>query len=361
MVKKDTIAIWAPLRYTNYGDDLQAILLALYIKSIGYNVIVFQLEKSLSIEYSLTIANSVDELCQNSKICIIAGGALLTPFLYPKRILNKSAAEYELDFKDLCGAIKKYNIKFCAISMGGDGKIRNPYLYYSKHRNSFFKSPNFIEGTVRLSGDILQMNKFKKRFTYYPDILLQTPNFIEIKKSESKNMPIRIGFNLKKGKYLDNSLLNDIFKYAKKNDSIEFYFIKTHMEKSGVNYEYIPSELCHNVKIIQYESPKQLLECVSMLDLLVTSKLHLGLTGLTFGVPFLSYRGPEKARSFVESIGGKWSIISNNISFDELLNNYFLIPKSELYNRFDVELLNNLKEESKQHLEFCKNFLSSVI
>jgi len=114
---KNKIVIWSPLRYTNYGDDLQAIVFALYIKSLGWGVKLFQLDENLSSLYNVEIAPNVDELCKDVNLCIIAGGGLLTPLLLPKRILVKGYAEYEQDFKNLNTAIKKYNTKFCAISI----------------------------------------------------------------------------------------------------------------------------------------------------------------------------------------------------------------------------------------------------
>ncbi len=102
--------------------------------------------------------------------------------------------EYERDFKKLYNATKKYQVKFCAISIGGDGKIRNPQLYYSKYRINFFESDNFINGTVRLSGDVEQMKQFGKAFVYYPDMLFQTPKYFERKKLE-QTKKYRVGIN----------------------------------------------------------------------------------------------------------------------------------------------------------------------
>lgn len=125
------VGIWAPLRYANYGDDMQAIAFAQMIKSIGYNVKVFQLEDSLAKTYDLSSVQTVDELCADVNLVVIAGGALLTPFKWYKRLLNKAAHEYEADFKDLYQATLKYpNVKFCAISFGGDGKVKDPSICF---------------------------------------------------------------------------------------------------------------------------------------------------------------------------------------------------------------------------------------
>jgi hypothetical protein len=354
------IAIWSPLRYANYGDDLQAIVFGLYVKSLGYEVILYQLDQDLAKQYDFDVANTVDELCKDVNLCIIAGGALLTPFILPKRILNRSAAEYEQDFKDLYKAVEKYNTKFCAISIGGDGIERNPSIYYSKHRINFFKSPNFLNGTVRLVGDIKQMKKFNKDFIYIPDCLLQSPRFLNV---ENKNLvPTgnriqKIGINFKKGRYLSKSFMKSLYDFAANNPEIEFYFTTTHMDKTGISYEYLPQIEKGNIKITKYENPTQLLEFISEMDLFITSKLHLGITGLTVGTPFLSYRGPGKAKSFLRSIGGDWAILDDNVSFEELAESFLSKSKSELYNQYNITELEKTIEDSYQQFSFCKNVI----
>ncbi len=355
---KNKIGIWAPLRYANYGDDLQAILFAYFLESIGYKTILFQLNENLANTYKLDTAHTVDELCSDSKICIIAGGALLTPFSIIQRFLSKSANEYERDFKDLYRAGKKYGTKFCAISMGGDGLTRNPYLHYSLARITFFKSKYFLNGTVRLEGDMFQMKKFKKNFTYIPDCLLQTNNFLNIskKREDFPTTPYRVALNFKK-RHVSTKLLNEIFLYAKKNKDVEFFFVTTHLEDTEINYEYIPNEKIENIKIVHYKTPSQLLEFISGVDILITSKLHLGITGLTVGTPFISYRGPGKAKSFVKSIGGDWSIVDDNIGLNDLKKQFFFKSKESLFEKYNINTLGQMIKNSYKQYEFCEKIV----
>jgi len=350
------VAIWAPLRYANYGDDLQALAFAQMIKQMGHQVKLYQLEETLAKTYEMETVNTLDELCNDVNLCIIAGGALLTPFNLPKRMLNRAAVEYERDFKELYAATKKYKVKFCAISMGGDGKMRTPWLYYSNNRIKFFKSDNFINGTVRLAGDVEQMKKFGKEFVYYPDMLFRTPEYFNHLRLEPTRK-YRVGINFKKGRYLDKNLLNDIFHYAATHDDIEFHFTTTHMQKVGLNYQYIPEQESANIFIDRYESPEQLLGVLAGMDIFITSMLHLGLTGLTMGTPFISYRGPGKTKSFLQSIGGAWAIVDDNISFDKLRNEYFSKKRAELYAKYDQDAIRNMIAGSLEQYEFCKKIV----
>lgn len=354
---KMKIAIWAPLRYANYGDDLQAIAFAQLIKGMGYEVKLYQLEESLAKAYGFESAANIDELCKDVKLCIIAGGALLTPFNIIKRLVHKAAVEYERDFKELYNATKKYDVKFCAISMGGDGKVRTPWMYYSQKRINFFKSPSFINGTVRLEGDVEQMRQqFDKDFVYYPDMLFRTTDYANPKILEPTTK-YRVGINFKKGKYLDKILLKAIFRYAEEHDDIEFHFTTTHMQKIGLNYQYVPEKASKNIFIDKYENPEQLLGVLASMDVFITSMLHLGLTGLTTGTPFISYRGPGKTKSFLKSVGGDWAIVDDNITFDELKTKFFSQSRDNLYNKYDVKAIENYKERSMAHYAFCKKMV----
>ena len=89
------------------------------------------------------------------------------------------------------------------------------------------------------------------------------------------------------------------------------------------------------------------------MDIFITSMLHLGLTGLTVGTPFISYRGPGKTKSFLRSIGGDWAIVEDDIVFDQLKERFFL-PKVMLYGKYDSKILSTMIEQSKQQYSFCR-------
>lgn len=358
MNSNKTIAIWAPLRYANVGDDMQAIAFALYIKKLGYDVKLYQLDEELAQLYNLKSVSTVDKLCKDVNLVVIAGGALLTPFKWYKRILNKAAREYEADFKDLFIATKKYpNVKFCAISMGGDGQVKKPKTWYSHWRIDFFRSPSFLNGTVRLSGDVEQMKlAFGKDFKYHADMLFRTPDYFEYDLLPQTNK-IRVCLQFKKGRYLDKKLLADIYRYAKENDDMEFHFITTHMPKIGLTYQYVPSKASKNIYIDTYKSPRQLLGILASCDVTMTSMLHVGLMGLTVKTPFVSYRGPGKTKSFLKSIGGNWAILPEKITFEELRNQILIKKKEALFKQYNEQIISNMIEDSKQQYEFCRSIV----
>lgn len=360
-MNKNKIGIWAPLRYANVGDDMQAIAFAKHIQEMGYEVKLFQLDKELSALYNLESAPTVDALCKDVNLVVIAGGALLTPFKWYKRILNKAAREYEADFKDLFLASKKYpNVKFCAISMGGDGKVKKPETWYSHWRIDFFRSHSFVDGTVRLAGDVEQMKQaFGKNFVYHADMLFRTPDYFEPKMLPPTDK-IRICLQFKKGRYLDKQLLADIFDYAEKHDDMEFHFITTHMPKIGLTYQYMPEKPSKNIFLDAYENPNQLLGVLASCDVTMTSMLHVGLMGLTMNTPFVSYRGPGKTKSFLKSIGGDWAILPEKISFEELRQQVLTKKKEKLFGRYNQKAIHEMIEDSLCQYRFCTEVVEKL-
>lgn len=351
------VAIWAPLRYANIGDDMQAIAFAKHIQKLGYSLKLFQLDEELASLYDIEAAPTVESLCKDVNLVVIAGGALLTPFIWYKRLLSKQAREYENDFRDLYKASQKNSsLKFCAISMGGDGEVKEPAKWYSHWRSDFFSSPAFINGTVRLEGDVAQMkHAFGKEFVYHADMLFRTADYFKPKMLEPTEK-IRVCLQFKK-RYVDDSMLNDIYKYAEEHDDMEFHFITTHMPKIGLTYQYIPEKELKNIFIDTYKSPEQLLGVVASCDITMTSMLHVGLMGLTMGTPFLSFRGPGKTKSFLKSIGGEWAIVDDNITFEQLRVQFYTKKKTDLYNRYNVSVLEHFKEDSLNQYSFCKEIV----
>ena len=152
--------------------------------------------------------------------------------------------------------------------------------------------------------------------------------------------------------------MKDIYDYAENNDDIEFHFVTTHMDKIGLTYQYIPEKESKNIMINKYETPKQLLGVLASMDIFITSMLHLGLTGLTLGTPFLSYRGPGKTKSFLKSIKGDWAIVNDNTSFNGFNQEFFSKSKTELFAQYDVNALNKMILESENHYKQCSELVN---
>lgn len=348
-----TIAIWAPLKYANYGDDLQAIILGKFILDNGYGVKIFQLEKSLAEKYNLISVDNVRDLISGSFLCVIAGGSFLMPIDPIKRWLHPNYREIENSYGHLFAACKKYGCQLLPISIGGDGYVHKPFWEIPIKRFRLLKSDLFMNGTVRLKGDLDMMKRLGKDFKFYPDMLLQAGNIFNIPElNDDDNKKLKVGLNLKRGKYLDEKLVQEIISYSQTNSDMDFYFIKSHMDKVGIDYEYLPKWCYENIHIVKYENPEQMLYLLSILHCVISSKLHIGLTAVSVGTPFLSYRGQGKTKAFLKSIGGEWAILNDNVSFKDIMN-ILRERKRTLYEQYNNMLIVCMTNASLEHFSYC--------
>ena len=125
-----------------------------------------------------------------------------------------------------------------------------------------------------------------------------------------------------------------------------------------LNYQFVPNYESSNIYIDRYENPCQLYGVIASMDCFVTSMLHVGLTGLTAGTPFISYRGPEKTKSFLKSIGGDWAILPDHITFDELKGKFWSCTREQLLNRYDTLIIDEMTKDSLHQYDFCRDVVN---
>ncbi len=348
------VAIWGSYNYGNYGDDIMAIQFAKYLKSLGIESIVYRLDKQLAKRYQLETTDSLDELLSNVEFCIIGGGGFL---------VENFSAPFESDFRHLCEVSNEKNCPVYPISIGGEGLSEKHQL--SHWRQKFFQGNMCQPCTVRLESDKALIHKFGKEAFYYPDVLLSVSEFWQIPHPDKSSNKIHIGINI------PNTLLCKWLAFqlriiASIRRDIVFHFIKTYLPSSPINSELLPKQQSTNIKYHVYTDPQSTLEFLATLDLVVSYKLHLGLTALALGVPFYSLGGSGKAKAFLNSIDADfavWTPMDKRFKIAAFLSNPQNILRVK--NKFNFTIIDKLTKNSRGHLDFLtklvKNVSSSLI
>ena len=343
------VAIWGSYNYGNYGDDIMAIQFAHHLKSLGADPYVFQLNQSLAKLYSINVANSWDELFKDAKFCLIGGGGVLVDGVTPK---------VDQEFELLALTSEKYNCPVFPISIGGEGKGSEAVL--SPKRLAFFKSNFCQESTVRLKEDLDLFEKLGKSSVYYPDVLLTVSDFWKIPPKFRTDEKLHVGINLPNS-FQGQLLFMQLRMINSFQDNIVFHFISTYLPDSSITWEFLPkSESALSKKHI-YTDPYLTLEFLSSLDLLISYKLHLGLTALALGVPFYSVGGPGKAQGFLKSINASSAIFPANFKRWKL-GSYLSNPDNIRAARkhFDFSLIEQLKKVSWGHMDQITKIVNSM-
>jgi polysaccharide pyruvyl transferase WcaK-like protein len=350
------IGIWGNYNYGNFGDDLMAISISKYLINKGHHPIVYRLNKGLSQQFDIQTEDNIDELISKIDFCLIGGGGMLVGNSWIKRQLSIVAKKFENDFNELLDALTYYNVPIYSVSIGGGA---NAIAKFSNHRKQFYKSNLLKKGTVRLEGDLSLIKKYNENFIYYPDILLDTKNQFVIADEEKKSKDeIRIGLNLIKKDLKKQKWHLQLLEKAKTNKNLKLFFIKTHLPEYNIGYEYIPERLNdNNIKIYQYANLVEMLDFLNSLDLIISSKLHVGLVSLSLGVPFFSYKGREKTKAFLMTVEGKHLIINTKDEIESLINEKIYLNKKDNLNILNLNLLQKMITESKQHYTFINHII----
>ncbi len=94
--------------------------------------------------------------------------------------------------------------------------------------------------------------------------------------------------------------------------------------------------------IIKYQSPNQTIDDISDMDLIITSKLHMGIVGYALGVPVISLPKHSKTFRFYEQINRQACCIKiNDLQEKHLDQAYSFCNNSVVVNEFHKSSINN--------------------
>lgn len=281
-----TVALWGYYKYGNYGDDLLAVLFGRYLQTLGVRPVIYGLDEHIAEAHVLETTRDLDALLDQADLCVIGGGGHLSQVDLP---------ELEQDFADLMRLAEKHRRAVIPISIGGDGQGTDITL--SQWQRRFFTGHLYDFATVRLKSDLAFFQALGKKILHYPDIFLAAPRFFGLGKTAHPNGKINVGVNLNRR---FRRYFKTLGKAAKKNKNLCFHFFSTTLNRDDELPDLTPSE---NIVLHPYEEPLALFNEMCSLDLMVTSKLHSGMSAISVGIPFLSVNGKPKSREFLKSVG----------------------------------------------------------
>ncbi len=346
-----SIVVWGSYQWGNFGDDLMAVMTALYLKEHGFNPIVYRLNNVLAAKYKINTTVNLKKAIRCSVAIVIGGGNFLG-----------SVSLIDDDWIELEHCLSCYKVPLHVLSIGGDGHIGSPHLCPSAYR--ILSSEKVLSGTVRLKTDIdlfKQINVSISDLRFYHDMVLTTPMFFNVQESSKKNdycvlnLPQSVGV-----KVVDKmTALSDL------GIGPAVHFASTHLEalknESIVNirYEFQSKNDSHNIKYSDIESFLKALLSGSFVG---SSKLHLGVTAMSYGLPFISIGGAGKTIAYLKQLELGRSLMKSGIQGSRLP---FLIATGELRRIANEQLESNnsilsAKRDSMGHWRALDEFLAKI-
>lgn len=291
------VFLWGSYDQGNFGDDLMAVLIGTYLLDHGHSVTIFGEGWSENVNRKFRSSSEVFDAVGRADMCIIGGGEFLFRDNLIRRLIRRHPRKFEAQCIDFLNACEAHGKKFFAVSVGGDGTADGRRLSPSRRR--LFSSQFCVGGTVRLKGDLLLSRNIGFSVKYYPDILLSTPVFYRTG-FDSPSDQITVGVNLSVNSY--RKVRGILHRLANKETSLHVRFILSHTIKSGHDYEIQGDPALPRSSSVQYSEVGRFIDELAHLDIIVSSKLHVGLVSAAYDATFISYQGKPKANLFVREM-----------------------------------------------------------
>ena len=278
------VGVWGWFQTGNYGDELMALYVAEVFRQIGVECVVFGLRPELAEKYDLASTDDADAFFSQIAFCVFAEGGCLVDAGDSGNVKGERYAE-------LSAAAKKHgDVAVYPFSIGGNGRSEGT----PKGRlGDLWGDGTFRDTVVRLPGDVGLVESFGGRASCVPDMLWEAAQVLGCEVERNQGGRRRIGIN-----FLRRLVPDDFCEWVEANvpEDIEVYWLAVHTEKR-VKGELRAESESDRVKVFRHGDPLELLRFLGTLDIVVSSKLHVGLTGLSQGATFLSCCGRPKTHA----------------------------------------------------------------
>ncbi len=343
MHRQLTIALFGAYGQENFGDDLMAVQIATFLHEHGYKVRVYQLDtERCQIPFADRV-QTVDALLHEADACVIGGGSWLLPHTNRQYQLTQLA-----DLSVLCKLCESREIPIFALSVGGAelGATGNIPLPVAR----MFSSYIFQGATVRLPQDVDTIRLFNKRVCFYPDIVLCSHSLIEPHRGNIKcRKRPRIGLNIQNTRQNRQLLL--CLEVLSHLGYFDLALLTTHPKGSCHDYEIDRFFVGIGKPIFYCENPKQMLNVLCReCDVIISNKLHLGISALSLQKKFISLNPAPKTAKALRSLNLENCVI---VSRKKML---ISLMSKNIFSSLPV-LPKNDSEEAFKHFVALADFL----
>ncbi len=333
------MALFGWYGFGNFGDDLMAVIFGLFLQQKNIDFSVYRLCGCYAEEFGFDVADTVDELLRGKNLLVYGGGGRLNSSSKTRPRLIKFANE----LSQVLDAAEKRKIPVYGFSLGGNGiypeKLSPPGI------QDLLEKAEYI--SVRNHEDTKLLNMGKTRGDFFPDIVWQTPAFFPVEKQ--KNTRPRIGINLFYGQKIPRLLPSLIHIITWLRKDIDFIFIDSVNQCRSRKRAVQCRNTRQNTTNYAFHILPEDIGLITSLDLLISSRLHLGMVCMSYGIPFISLCGEKKTRLFMKDTGLIHLCFKPGQILDFML---LMLSKKELrklINEFEVPDRVKLKEDSYCH------------
>jgi polysaccharide pyruvyl transferase WcaK-like protein len=296
------VAIFGFYAYGNFGDDLMAMIIGRRVQALGCDVTVYRLCEPYARELGCVVADTVEDLIRDADLLVLGGGAGLTDVGADRAVLGQRAhvTSYRSERQRLLRMATERGVPSVALSIGGGNMIADRPRERFDH--TVQDHCRFV--TLRDPDELGLLERSGKTGSLYPDIVWQTA--ATFPRTKPRRERLRVGFDLYWSNLLYQSAIylpTILGAITLARRDVDFIFIDTTSacrNRFRAVHPFVPRA---NVSRYQFQHPNADLDFIASLDLVVSSRLHLGLAAMSYGIPFLSVFGEPKTILMMRAAG----------------------------------------------------------
>ena len=345
------IGLYGYYNQRNYGDDLMAVMTAIHLKRNGYECLVYGLQQQDKTDFDINTTQDLDELVEKSDAIVLAGGGLYITHKTPWPSIVDGYKELGV----LLENCKLTKTPVFGISLGGSGSSNFPK--WQSSAITFTKQAKWI--SVRNKEDLLIGIKYQRNFPRFPDIVWCCSTFFP--KNPIPIPTIKIGVYCAQAANKFDAVLIDLFlKALSKIKGIELVIINDANVFSKLRRG---SSSKQAITFYQMSSLYEDTRFISSLDYIITSRLHVGISCLSYGGGMIALFPERKSILALSDISMSNNILTSRLHIFLLLLRISLAKdKNYLLGRFaqiNPDILANRSTDAMLHFSSLLSQLNS--
>lgn len=357
------IALHGSYYYQNFGDILMLDIMTKWIKEYNNEYKVFLPHASEEITQNIGADGYGTKSLLKADALVYGGGGYLGEPPSKKYLWGLRAALRHTP----AGSIMKMQNKPYAIVGVGVGPISNPitrksFTYLCKNANILAvrdeESRNYLleyglseEKVLQTSDIVMQLKREDIGKEYFKQA---NTDLAQLKQ------PIKIGIHLGANPFAENTelLKEEIIQIAKRNKDIGLVLLRDGWGPHPQVLHDIKKALPEQSLVIPYNNHWYFSAVLGSLDLVITTKLHVGITATALGKVAISISAHGKTPRFYKQIGASERCIPLHLFKKGQVNELVQMCISDLSNLYHVP--EDVIENSKRNKKLLYSFLDNI-
>lgn len=294
MNKPRKIGVFGFYSYRNLGDKLMAHLIARHVQERGHQPVIFSKNASDMADWGIPVCGEVDEFMGNCDIVFLGGGGLLIP----RPQLSGIGQDFNGDLKAMLAISREREVPLYGFSLGGAGVPLTEIV--PSQRRDLISQMKYV--TLRNREDLQLLEQADIKGEFLDDIVGSVANKVPARSKPKGKEKYRIGLNLYLGdspKFYPAKFLITAPTKIRRDIKFIFFDIRPNAD-DAFNAFHVEGPNCEKRFALDIQAS---CDDVASLDLLITTRLHLGVMAMSYSVPSVAYAAAMKTKLLYNRIG----------------------------------------------------------